>query len=171
MRGIPDKIEKTTGTTRSIPACAGDPRLPASPMINIWVYPRVCGGSPSYNAAGHAPKVIARIAGARPGRRRPACPDAAIAPDWWQTPASRRLNNDTRRLASSGGRGFPPRAQRGQEGRPAALFDCAAGVRTCPRRLRFVPGCGCGCGGGAGRRALLGLGCCCDPASGWCWRT
>ena len=26
---------------------------------------------------------------------------------------------------------------------------------------------GCGCGGGAGRRAWLGLGCCCDPASGW----
>ena len=60
----------------SIPACAGDPdRGPGAQEPNR-VYPRVCGGSPSYNAAGHAPKVIARIAGARPGRRRPACPGA-----------------------------------------------------------------------------------------------
>ena len=46
----------------------------ASWAVLAWlgaaVYPRVCGGSPSYNAAGHAPKVIARIAGRRLRPRR-----------------------------------------------------------------------------------------------------
>ena len=30
---------------RSIPACAGEPTTPKSPLFLIWVYPRVCGGT------------------------------------------------------------------------------------------------------------------------------
>ena len=31
--------------TRSIPACAGEPRRPTAPGRGCWVYPRVCGGT------------------------------------------------------------------------------------------------------------------------------
>ncbi len=32
--------------TRSIPACAGEPTGVMLPMCWLWVYPRVCGGTP-----------------------------------------------------------------------------------------------------------------------------
>ena len=31
---------------RSIPACAGEPMMPAAAMMMPTVYPRVCGGTP-----------------------------------------------------------------------------------------------------------------------------
>ena len=71
VRGILQFSDRRRSGQRSIPACAGDPPPANTFQRCCWVYPRVCGGSPSYNAAGHAPKVIARIAGAPPALCRP----------------------------------------------------------------------------------------------------
>ena len=50
----------------SIPACAGEPRLLPIPPAPIWVYPRVCGGTLVWPAAGDLDKGLSpRVRGNR----------------------------------------------------------------------------------------------------------
>ena len=72
----------TRRPSRSIPACAGEPRNPAPRAACSRVYPRVCGGTPHLGQGGGMPKGLSpRVRGNRsrravgPGRGRsiPAC--------------------------------------------------------------------------------------------------
>ena len=45
VRGNPWRGDSSLATTRSIPACAGEPRSGARPWRGDRVYPRVCGGT------------------------------------------------------------------------------------------------------------------------------
>ena len=45
VRGNPGKMATAAGATRSIPACAGEPRQRVLRSHTEWVYPRVCGGT------------------------------------------------------------------------------------------------------------------------------
>ena len=45
VRGNPQPAQGDDGIRRSIPACAGEPPPPGSPLSASWVYPRVCGGT------------------------------------------------------------------------------------------------------------------------------
>ena len=45
VRGNPRYLHDPPGIGRSIPACAGEPALPARPPGRRKVYPRVCGGT------------------------------------------------------------------------------------------------------------------------------
>ena len=62
VRGNPLRSALWRGQRRSIPACAGEPRLRAATSTARWVYPRVCGGTPSTRirparSAGLSPRV------------------------------------------------------------------------------------------------------------------
>ena len=62
VRGNPDRQRIDNGSTRSIPACAGEPLSPRPPTGHRAVYPRVCGGTsdtPSIDSqnAGLSPRV------------------------------------------------------------------------------------------------------------------
>ncbi len=46
VRGSPDRSCCRTASTRSIPACAGEPFINASASLGVGVDPRVCGGAP-----------------------------------------------------------------------------------------------------------------------------
>ena len=68
--------------SRSIPACAGEPPPPTQPQPDLWVYPRVCGGTVDFrplalDAQGLSPRVRGNLQRRqRPqGKRRsiPAC--------------------------------------------------------------------------------------------------
>ena len=66
----------SVGQDRSIPACAGEPPTATAPSIIIWVYPRVCGGTPSghrlrANRSGLSPRVRGNQPGGAAGRRKP----------------------------------------------------------------------------------------------------
>ena len=45
VRGNPDPRALRRARFGSIPACAGEPRMPRGPTSHCWVYPRVCGGT------------------------------------------------------------------------------------------------------------------------------
>ena len=45
VRGNPARVAATGRRRRSIPACAGEPRLRTAPLAAAEVYPRVCGGT------------------------------------------------------------------------------------------------------------------------------
>ena len=45
VRGNPDKEYVSAVGVGSIPACAGEPRTPWTPLRREPVYPRVCGGT------------------------------------------------------------------------------------------------------------------------------
>ena len=49
VRGNPGARRLRSGLSRSIPACAGEPSAPSGSTLSIWVYPRVCGGTPVCN--------------------------------------------------------------------------------------------------------------------------
>ena len=72
----------TTPKRGSIPACAGEPRLPPTATLQSGVYPRVCGGTPvtgmpASTIKGLSPRVrgnpIKIINGDSPVRSIPAC--------------------------------------------------------------------------------------------------
>ena len=46
VRGNHRRTNRGAGTTRSIPACAGEPQADAATPPRSKVYPRVCGGTP-----------------------------------------------------------------------------------------------------------------------------
>ena len=46
VRGNPSAVSVSAPSSGSIPACAGEPRPRAATPCRIWVYPRVCGGTP-----------------------------------------------------------------------------------------------------------------------------
>ena len=46
VRGNPGSAGRPVAASGSIPACAGEPRLPCLYRRTHWVYPRVCGGTP-----------------------------------------------------------------------------------------------------------------------------
>ena len=45
VRGNPDDTPEGSELTRSIPACAGEPRFSNQAVTGAEVYPRVCGGT------------------------------------------------------------------------------------------------------------------------------
>ena len=45
VRGNPKTGGLASTCSRSIPACAGEPRVPVGLGVVAWVYPRVCGGT------------------------------------------------------------------------------------------------------------------------------
>ena len=62
VRGNPPAAGHRTGGERSIPACAGEPRITRTGRRPRGVYPRVCGGTPpchasSSRASGLSPRV------------------------------------------------------------------------------------------------------------------
>ena len=62
VRGNPAPRLSTSLGQRSIPACAGEPYVMASPSWSVAVYPRVCGGTSANNtdlrdALGLSPRV------------------------------------------------------------------------------------------------------------------
>ena len=62
VRGNPDVYIIAVHIGRSIPACAGEPRLSTMPAWSLWVYPRVCGGThcrhcPDFEREGLSPRV------------------------------------------------------------------------------------------------------------------
>ena len=82
VRGNPSRSGGTYRSSRSIPACAGEPRTGRRPRANQKVYPRVCGGTRishifRYSPHGLSPRVrgnpvLSHIEGI-PGRSIPAC--------------------------------------------------------------------------------------------------
>ena len=46
VRGNQDAAVAMATTTRSIPACAGEPAVDGQSRYDSEVYPRVCGGTP-----------------------------------------------------------------------------------------------------------------------------
>ena len=52
VRGNPGAVPVGTGPARSIPACAGEPRLEQGGGELVQVYPRVCGGTPGWITSG-----------------------------------------------------------------------------------------------------------------------
>ena len=86
VRGNPIRFLSSTSTSRSIPACAGEPREQCHPTRIPGVYPRVCGGTPLRALAplivpGLSPRVRGnpRI-GRRPGRMGGSIPACAGEP-------------------------------------------------------------------------------------------
>ena len=49
VRGNPVYPLRFQGTMRSIPACAGEPSVPAHSQSHCQVYPRVCGGTRTFS--------------------------------------------------------------------------------------------------------------------------
>ena len=82
VRGNRLVVTYPPANTRSIPACAGEPRVPLLPYCELWVYPRVCGGTEAIQVAamavaGLSPRVRGNQVSGRGRRRRyrsiPAC--------------------------------------------------------------------------------------------------
>ena len=74
VRGNPADCSAVSGSSGSIPACAGEPEAARMSAINVMVYPRVCGGtsgsgSPAAFMAGLSPRVRGNLVGFV--RRRP----------------------------------------------------------------------------------------------------
>ena len=82
VRGNPTGHFQAVAGVWSIPACAGEPRLPMLRLARAGVYPRVCGGTrirrrTSWTAGGLSPRVrgnqLAGTAGIQRRRSIPAC--------------------------------------------------------------------------------------------------
>ena len=95
VRGNPHPALVWGSDGRSIPACAGEPRLTGAGWQIVTVYPRVCGGTPDCprmpsSADGLSPRVRGNHNGAGggqlPQRSIPAC--AGEPPPSWATPAT-----------------------------------------------------------------------------------
>ena len=69
VRGNPADLIGGTAEDGSIPACAGEPITLATSPIVTWVYPRVCGGTPSHGGRRlHCQGLSPRVRGNRPRR-------------------------------------------------------------------------------------------------------
>ena len=73
VRGNPVLNGPSLTTTRSIPACAGEPRTKTAPSMIPSVYPRVCGGTSDVHTgqispSGLSPRVRGNPHGMMPGR-------------------------------------------------------------------------------------------------------
>ena len=137
----PPRTPSTAG--RSIPACAGEPRLPLSSESALMVYPRVCGGTMSKPSAsvvmsGLSPRVRGnRLRAGRSqqkGRSIPACAGeplrgrnaTRVAPVY-----PRVCGGTEQRLYPHPPQpGLSPRVRGNQEGRPFR-----------PQRPRSIPAC------------------------------
>ena len=70
VRGNPVKVLLQRHFGGSIPACAGEPAIKGWEDVDIWVYPRVCGGThfvEQYSASlrGLSPRVRGNLGEAR----------------------------------------------------------------------------------------------------------
>ena len=88
VRGNPSPFTRPAIAPGSIPACAGEPPPWSSRAIAIWVYPRVCGGTPRCRralcpGAGLSPRVRGNpIRAVRVGVRSRSIPACAGEPAW-----------------------------------------------------------------------------------------
>ncbi len=79
VRGNPPRTGMPEWRSGSIPACAGEPALAASLDRVVWVYPRVCGGTPSIPMCATAqPGLSPRVRGNPPTRRGGQSSDGSI---------------------------------------------------------------------------------------------
>ena len=73
VRGNRPSPALPAGGAGSIPACAGEPGTTRTSCIPAWVYPRVCGGTVTRQAAGgHLEGLSPRVRGNRYGSQRAA---------------------------------------------------------------------------------------------------
>ena len=77
VRGNPRPYRGRRPSLGSIPACAGEPTPPRTIGAYMWVYPRVCGGTPRTSSSGTSPLGLSpRVRG------NPSSPIAPRRRDW-----------------------------------------------------------------------------------------
>ena len=88
MRGNRQRRHRRRHPRRSIPAYAGEPHDSDIQPLPGWVYPRVCGGTPSSKAAAGKEKRLSPRMRGNPGRSTPAAAPAASIPAYAGEPRS-----------------------------------------------------------------------------------
>ena len=121
VRGNQRHSPKRQRRRRSIPACAGEPSLHVSHESPLWVYPRVCGGTP------HRVHNPTSSLGLSPRVRGNRCPPDAIGRCFWSIPACAGNPIGLCRV------GYWPRSIPACAGEPAAAAAVNAPTRVYPR--------------------------------------
>ena len=143
VRGNPGRRGSLSDGWRSIPACAGEPYLPAAHLRGLRVYPRVCGGTSKSAmsegpASGLSPRVRGNLVGAVPRpftvRSIPACAGEPWRPRWrfFLPSVYPRVCGGTRKTPhpSDMEDGLSPRVRGNPPGLPAP-----------PKPIRSIPAC------------------------------
>ena len=143
VQGSPARPCAANRRRGSIPACAGEPRLPLSPGRGGRVYPRVCrGASPSRTIRAFVRGLSPRVQGSRVRVRRgvmgggsiPACAGEPRSPRWTRGaikvyPRVCRGAASSRRCAGAGP-GLSPRVQ-GSLAREVRGFNADGSIPAC----------------------------------------
>ena len=179
VRGNPEAVGDRSRRGGSIPACAGEPGIRRATRRRMWVYPRVCGGTPEPCAAntagsGLSPRVRGnRLAVAIDDDELGSIPACAGEPFWtldgrrryWVYPRVCGGTNDSRAMRLQWA-GLSPRVRgnlsvAGRAGLVAGSIPACAGEPCClahrrsrlgvyPRVCGGTEGCPVGKGVGGG---------------------
>ena len=152
MRGNPQRAKLPPSTSRSIPACAGEPYMRKTKKQRKEVYPRVCGGTESgrfgaMSSAGLSPRVRGNLYDCvdmrRPLRSIPACAGEPWKGSWigWNGSVYPRVCGGTfiTNWPAQGTPGLSPRVRGNPPASPSGFYTQRS-IPACAGEPREVVG-------------------------------